>query len=100
MHLTVRAVEGPGNQMLGAANSGYATLPRDGRVPPAAGTASSTSPRARSDLDLLAAHRRALATAFPGQAVPDGIRDPMPAREAGSGGGAAPRATPRPTSSS
>ena len=31
VHLTVRTVEGPGNQMFGAANSGYASLPRDGR---------------------------------------------------------------------
>jgi len=31
VHLTVRTVEGPGNQIYGAANSGYATLPRDGR---------------------------------------------------------------------
>ena len=29
-HLTVRTVEGPGNQMSGV-NSGYASLPRDGR---------------------------------------------------------------------
>ena len=31
VHLTVRTVEGPGNQ-LGGANSGYASLPRDGHA--------------------------------------------------------------------
>ena len=80
MHLTVRTVEGPGNQ-LGGANSGYASLPRDGHVSTrggAYGEIESTSGPG-SDMDLLAAHRRALATAFPGrpEAI-DSIRDPLP----------------------
>ena len=80
VHLTVRTVEGPGNQ-LGGANSGYASLPRDGHVSTrggAYGEIESTSGPG-SDMDLLAAHRRALATAFPGRPeTMDSIRDSLP----------------------
>jgi hypothetical protein len=96
VHLTVRTVEGPGNQMFGAANSGYASLPRDGRTSTRSGHGDldETSSGA-SDLDLLAAHRRALATAFPGQAPPDSVRDAMPAPRGASGrGGGQPRGNP------
>ena len=79
VHLTVRTVEGPGNQMFGAANSGYATLPPGGRSSTRSGHGDLDDASGASDLDLLAAHRRALATAFPGRAPPDSIRDPMPA---------------------
>ena len=79
VHLTVRTVEGPGNQLAGA-NSGYASLPRDGYVSSRGGgygeIESTSGPG--SDMDLLAAHRRALATAFPGRPEPiDSIRDPL-----------------------
>ena len=62
--LTVRTVEGPGNQ-LGSANSGYQSL-RDGRnsTRSAHGDLEEHT-GSGSDMDLLAAHRRALATAFP-----------------------------------
>ena len=62
--LTVRTVEGPGNQ-LGSADSGYHSL-RDGRhsTRSAHGDLDAHS-GSGSDMDLLAAHRRALATAFP-----------------------------------
>ena len=102
VHLTVRTVEGPGNQMFGAANSGYASLPRDGRSSTRSGHGELDEASGASDLDLLAAHRRALATAFPGQAPPDSIRDAMPAPRGPSGAAAAGShaATPRPTSSS
>ena len=97
VHLTVRTVEGPGNQIYGAANSGYATLPRDGRSSTRSGHGDldETSSGA-SDLDLLAAHRRALATAFPDRPPPDSIRDPMPVPRgpAGRGGGGQPRGNP------
>jgi hypothetical protein len=77
VHLTVRTVEGPGNQ-LGGANSGYASLPRDGYVSSRGGAYGEmdSSGEAESEMDLLAAHRRALATAFPGrpEAV-DSVRD-------------------------
>jgi len=92
VHLTVRTVEGPGNQ-LGGANSGYASLPREGYVSSrggAYGEIESGGGDAESDMDLLAAHRRALATAFPGrpEAV-DSVRDTfVPSR----GGGHASRA--------
>ncbi len=79
VHLTVRQVEGPGNQ-LGSADSGYASLPREGRSSRggAYGEIETNSGRG-SDMDLLAAHRRALATAFPGRAeVLDSIRDALP----------------------
>ncbi len=80
VNLTVRTVEGPGNQ-LGAANSGYASLPRDGPVSSrggAYGEIESTS-EPGSDMDLLAAHRRALATAFPGRPeAMDSIRGALP----------------------
>ena len=80
VHLTVRTVEGPGNQ-LGGANSGYASLPRDGHTSSrggAYGEIESTSGPG-SDMDLLAAHRRALATAFPGRAeAMDSVRDALP----------------------
>jgi len=76
--LTVRTVEGPGNQ-LGSANSGYASLHRDGRVSTRSGHAEFDEPSGPgSDMDLLAAHRRALATAFPGRQPPDSVRDPAP----------------------
>ena len=93
VHLTVRTVEGPGNQMFGAANSGYASLPRDGRSSTRSGHGELDEGSGASDLDLLAAHRRALATAFPNQAPPDSIREPMPAPRgpSGRGGGGQPR---------
>ncbi|MEO8081192.1 MAG: DUF1631 family protein, partial [Caldimonas sp.] len=76
VNLTVRTVEGPGNQ-LGTANSGYASLPhvsiRSGH-----GDLGEYSGR-DSEHDLLAAHRRALATAFPGRSAGiDSVRDVMP----------------------
>ncbi|HEV7577059.1 MAG TPA: DUF1631 family protein [Caldimonas sp.] len=81
VHLTVRTVEGPGNQ-LGSANSGYASLPRDGHSSSRGGgygeIESISGPG--SDMDLLAAHRRALATAFPpgrAEAV-NSVRDTLP----------------------
>jgi hypothetical protein len=94
VHLTVRTVEGPGNQMVGAANSGYASLPRDGRTSTRSGHGDLDEASGPSDLDLLAAHRRALATAFPDRAPPDSIRDPMPAPRgpAGRGGRGSPAA--------
>jgi hypothetical protein len=81
IHLTVRTVEGPGNQ-IGGANSGYSSLPRDGHASSRGGgygeIESTSGPG--SDMDLLAAHRRALATAFPDRAEPvDSMRDAQPA---------------------
>ena len=78
--LTVRTVEGPGNQ-VGGADSGYQSL-RDGRVSSrggAYGEIDSVS-GADSETDLLAAHRRALATAFPPGRAPaiDSVRDAEP----------------------
>ncbi|MBV9889580.1 MAG: DUF1631 family protein, partial [Rhizobacter sp.] len=67
VNLTVRTVEGPGNQ-LGAANSGYASLPRDGLTSSRGGPYGEIESGPGTDMDLLAAHRRALATAFPGRA--------------------------------
>jgi hypothetical protein len=68
--LTVRTVEGPGNQ-LGAGNSGYASLPREGRTSSRSGYVEVAEPLdSGHDPDLLAAHRRALATAFPGRSPP------------------------------
>ena len=78
--LTVRTVEGPGNQ-VGGADSGYQVL-RDGRVSSRGGHYGEIESVSESDseMDLLAAHRRALATAFPGRAPPiDSIRDSEPA---------------------
>ncbi len=78
--LTVRTVEGPGNQ-VGGADSGYQSL-RDGRVSSRGGSYGEIESVSESDseMDLLAAHRRALATAFPGRAPPiDSIRDSEPA---------------------
>ncbi len=78
--LTVRTVEGPGNQ-VGGANSGYQSL-RDGRLSSRGGHYGEIESVSESDseMDLLAAHRRALATAFPGRAPPiDSIRDSEPA---------------------
>ena len=76
--LTVRTVEGPGNQ-LGSANSGYASLHRDGRISTRSGHAEFDEPSGPgSDMDLLAAHRRALATAFPGRQPPQSVRDAAP----------------------
>jgi len=80
VNLSVRTVDGPGNQ-LGGANSGYASLPRDGHVSSRGGgygeIEATSGPG--SDMDLLAAHRRALATAFPGRPeMMDSIRDPLP----------------------
>ncbi len=70
--LTVRTVEGPGNQMHGV-NSAYASLPgREGRNS-TRGSGYGELDSGASDLDLLAAHRRALATAFP-----DGARVDLP----------------------
>jgi Protein of unknown function (DUF1631) len=81
VHLTVRTVDGPGNQLSGV-NSGYATLPREG-ISSRGGAYGEIEPTSGpgSDMDLLAAHRRALATAFPDRAEPiDSIRDHAPAR--------------------
>jgi hypothetical protein len=80
VHLTVRTVEGPGNQLSGA-NSGYASLPRDGHSSSRGGAYGEieTNSGPGSDMDLLAAHRRALATAFPDRAeAVDSIRDVAP----------------------
>lgn len=77
VNLTVRTVEGPGNQ-LGAANSGYASLPRDGHVSSRGSGYGELESGPGSDMDLLAAHRRALATAFPGRESTDSIRDSVP----------------------
>ncbi|HEX4233235.1 MAG TPA: DUF1631 family protein [Caldimonas sp.] len=88
VNLTVRTVEGPGNQ-LGAANSGYASLPRDGAHSSRGGGYGEIESGPGSDMDLLAAHRRALATAFPGRSEPvESIRDPLHS----SGGYSRPRA--------
>ncbi|MEO5844092.1 MAG: DUF1631 family protein [Caldimonas sp.] len=85
VNLTVRTVEGPGNQ-LGSANSGYTSLPRDGHASSRGGAygevESISGPG--GDMDLLAAHRRALATAFPGRAeAMDSVRDPLPSARGG-----------------
>ena len=77
VNLTVRTVEGPGNQ-LGAANSGYASLPRDGHTSSRGSGYGELESGPGSDMDLLAAHRRALATAFPGRDPLDSIRDSLP----------------------
>ena len=70
VHLTVRTVEGPGNQ-LGGADSGYSSLPRDGRTSTRSGHGDlADGSDAGEDTDLLAAHRRALATAFRGRNPP------------------------------
>ncbi|MEP7303424.1 MAG: DUF1631 family protein, partial [Caldimonas sp.] len=90
VHLTVRTVEGPGNQLHNA-NSGYMSMPRDGRISTRGGYGDFDEPSGSGDMDLLAAHRRALATAFPGQAPPpDSVRDAAPAPRGGTGRGAAP----------
>jgi hypothetical protein len=85
VNLTVRQVEGPGNQIFGA-NSGYSGLSRDGRTSTRSGYGEFDEPSGAGDLDLLAAHRRALATAFPGQSsAVDSMRDAAPApRSSGS----------------
>jgi hypothetical protein len=77
--LTVRTVEGPGN-LVGGADSGYQSL-RDGRISSRGGGYSEIESSERdSEMDLLAAHRRALATAFPGRAPPvDSLRGSEPA---------------------
>jgi hypothetical protein len=81
--LTVRQVEGPGNQ-LGSANSGYVGLHRDARSSTRSGYGDFDEPSGPgSDMDLLAAHRRALATAFPGRSPPESIRDPAPVARGG-----------------
>ena len=92
VHLTVRTVEGPGNQFYGA-NSGYMSMPtRDGRPSTRSGYGDFEEPSGAGAMDLLAAHRRALATAFPGQSpAPDSIRDAVPAPRGGSGRGGAPQ---------
>ncbi len=77
VNLTVRTVEGPGNLIFGA-NSGYASLNREGRISTRSGHGDLDDPSGSGDLDLLAAHRRALATAFPGQAAVDSTRDQAP----------------------
>jgi hypothetical protein len=79
VNLTVRTVEGPGNQ-LGAANSGYTSLPRDGHISSRGSGYGELESGPGSDMDLLAAHRRALATAFPGRESIDSIRDSLPSR--------------------
>jgi hypothetical protein len=83
VHLTVRTVEGPGNQIFGA--SGYSSLTRDGRISTRSGHGDIDNPSGSGDLDLLAAHRRALATAFPpGHAAAlDSTRDAEPAPRGG-----------------
>jgi hypothetical protein len=83
VHLTVRTVEGPGNQIFAA--SGYSSLTRDGRISTRSGHGDLDDPSASGDLDLLAAHRRALATAFPpGHAAAlDSTRDAEPAPRGG-----------------
>ena len=87
VHLTVRTVEGPGNQLY-SANSGYMGIPRDGRVS-TRGYGEFDVHSGAGDMDLLAAHRRALATAFPGQSpAPESIGNPASAPRGGSGRGA------------
>jgi hypothetical protein len=83
VNLTVRTVEGPGNQIFGA--SGYASMTRDGRSSTRSGHGEFDDPSGSGDLDLLAAHRRALATAFPPghAAAMDSIRDAEPAPRGG-----------------
>ncbi len=83
VNLTVRTVEGPGNQMFGA--SGYSNLSRDGRSSTRSGHGEFDDASGSGDLDLLAAHRRALASAFPpGHAAAiDSIRDAEPAPRGG-----------------
>ena len=85
VNLTVRTVEGPGNQMFGA--SGYSNLSRDGRSSTRSGHGEFDDASGSGDLDLLAAHRRALASAFPpGHAAAiDSIRDAEPAPRGGGG---------------
>ncbi len=83
--LTVRTVEGPGFQ-VGGADSGYQSL-RDGRISSrggAYGEIDSVS-GAQSEMDLLAAHRRALATAFPPGRAPaiESVRDGESSSRAG-----------------
>jgi hypothetical protein len=83
VHLTVRTVEGPGNQ-LGAANSGYTSLPREGFLSSRGGGYGEIESGPGSDMDLLAAHRRALATAFPGRAESyDSVRETTGPRSTG-----------------
>ena len=92
VNLTVRTVEGPGNQIFGA-NSGYSSLTRDGRISTRSGHGEfdEGSSSGSGDLDLLAAHRRALASAFPpGHAAAiDSMRDAEPAPRSGSSRGRA-----------
>lgn len=89
VHLTVRTVEGPGNQMFGA--SGYSSLTRDGRPSTRSGHGEFDDASGSGDLDLLAAHRRALATAFPPghAAAMDSVRDAEPAPRGGGSRGRA-----------
>src|SRR6516225_5039251 len=83
VHLTVRTVEGPGNQ-LGPANSGYSSLPRDSFQSSRGGAYGEIESGPGSDMDLLAAHRRALATAFPGRAEAyDSVREMTGPRSTG-----------------
>ncbi len=79
VNLTVRTVEGPGNQLHGV-SSAYASLPgRDGRNSTrGSGYGDHDEPSRRGDLDLLAAHRRALESAFPNRAPADSGRDGGP----------------------
>jgi hypothetical protein len=86
--LTVRTVEGPGNQIFGA--SGYSNLTRDGRVSTRSGHGEFDDASGSGDLDLLAAHRRALASAFPPghrAAAIESMRDIEPAPRGGSSRG-------------
>ena len=102
VHLTVRTVEGPGNQIYGV-NSGYASLPRDGR--------SSTRSGGYGDLDEPSGRERPRPAG--GAPARPGDRVPAAAREAGQRsrrrlrpharqrrGGRERAATPPPTSSS
>ncbi|MEP6739714.1 MAG: DUF1631 family protein [Caldimonas sp.] len=78
--LTVRTVEGPGNQIYGV-NSGYMSMSRDGRPSTRSGHGDlDEHSGSGADMNLLAAHRRAFSNAFPEQALPpDSIRDAAPA---------------------
>ncbi len=80
--LTVRTVEGPGNQ-LGTFNSGYASLGPLERISSRSGHGDLGEPSgAGSDIDLMYEHRRALQAAG-GSAMP-----PMGSSRASHGGGA------------
>ena len=69
--------------MFGA--SGYSSMNRDGRSSTRSGYGELDDPSGAGDLDLLAAHRRALATAFPPghAAAMESVRDAEPAPRSG-----------------